>query len=250
MNAALCQGPGHDGNPCGRPAKYKLRTLCKTHYEQLRTGRELTPIRESTRGQFTACRFVDAVTGRACQRPLSARGWCALHYDQRRHGRPLRVARSKAPNGANQGPCAYPGCAHDRRSAARGLCVSHYRRGVGQYVVDAIFQLQNGECGICQSTDPGPRGWHLDHFHGCTAEHDAGMYCKACIRGLLCHNCNVQGVAWYESIRGRLAAVPVLDAWLARRIHIDGDPFTPEVLVGVRTDLTLIPRAGGEHEAA
>jgi hypothetical protein len=44
---------------------------------------------------------------------------------------------------------------------------------------DAIIAAQ-GACPTCGNTDPGPRGWHVDHCHA-----------TGKVRGILCAQCNI-----------------------------------------------------------
>lgn len=44
---------------------------------------------------------------------------------------------------------------------------------------------QGGRCAICNSTEPGKQGWHLDHSHDFKRKDPLGH------RGLLCGTCNV-----------------------------------------------------------
>lgn len=49
------------------------------------------------------------------------------------------------------------------------------------------YDRQEKKCGICSSEHPRGRGrWHIDHCHSCCEKG-----CAACVRGLLCHHCNV-----------------------------------------------------------
>jgi hypothetical protein len=45
------------------------------------------------------------------------------------------------------------------------------------------------ECGICKTTDPGEKGWCLDHDHKCCPL-GVRSGCLKCVRGILCSNCN------------------------------------------------------------
>ena len=54
------------------------------------------------------------------------------------------------------------------------------RYGVTPEIFDELFQRQGYMCGICETTDPGKRGWHLDHSHSSKS-----------VRGILCMNCNL-----------------------------------------------------------
>ena len=44
----------------------------------------------------------------------------------------------------------------------------------------ALLKSQNGKCAACERTDPGPKGWIVDH------DHKTGK-----VRGIVCHKCNV-----------------------------------------------------------
>jgi hypothetical protein len=52
---------------------------------------------------------------------------------------------------------------------------------------EALLKSQDGKCRICQTTDPGSRGWQIDHDHSCCS---GRKICGKCIRGLLCISCN------------------------------------------------------------
>ena len=54
----------------------------------------------------------------------------------------------------------------------------HYKLTINAF--DKMLDDQDGCCAICGTTEPGGRGWHVDHDHA-TGKN----------RGLLCTNCNV-----------------------------------------------------------
>ena len=62
-----------------------------------------------------------------------------------------------------------------------------------------LLASQGGVCAICSTTEPGGRGaYHVDHDHSCC---QTGAACGSCVRGLLCHGCNLMlGVA-RDSVR-------------------------------------------------
>lgn len=215
----ICSGPG-----CDRLVYAK--DLCKTHGAQARLGKALTPIRRVVRRGAGARCTLDG-----CDRPHSAQGLCGTHYDQQRKGRQMRTPRAKAPAGEYPKGCTYPGC--DVRAHVRGLCVKHYGRGVSQYVRDALLAAQDGHC-LCGSTDPSPHPtWHLDHDHTC-ALHGQDSYCLQCLRGMLCRDCNVKALSWYEAKRAvGMPPVEPLEMWIHRRIMVTGDPWTMGVQVQV-----------------
>lgn len=65
---------------CNRAAAVK--GYCQAHYQQIRNGKELTPIR--LKGGGPKCSFPK------CQRPARSRGLCATHYGQHLRGQRLR----------------------------------------------------------------------------------------------------------------------------------------------------------------
>jgi Recombination endonuclease VII len=227
-DADAVQGCSFDG--CRRPAHARWKgegPYCKTHYEQARTNKPLTPIRQIVpRGTYTECRFD------SCRRPHSSGGYCVGHYQQRQKGVPLKPLRSWVSQAEWGDVCRYGACEAPPHS--RGLCIVHYGRGISQFARDAIFALQDSRCGICGTTDPGDEGWHLDHVHECDGSHKPENYCVKCVRGLLCLNCNRHGLAWYEKNYRRNPAnpsFPLLEEWITRRIQFYGAVDSPDVKV-------------------
>jgi hypothetical protein len=62
---------------------------------------------------------------------------------------------------------------------------SRWRYGIE---LSELLEQQSGACAICYTEDPGPKGWTVDHDHNCCS---GVKTCGNCIRGVLCHNCNV-----------------------------------------------------------
>ena len=81
-----------------------------------------------------------------------------------------------------------------------GYCRTHtklrtraWRYQVAPEVIVLLLKQQQGCCAVCGSNDPGlDRDWHIDHDHSCCG---AGRSCGDCIRGLLCHKCNLM-IGW------------------------------------------------------
>ncbi|QLJ05927.1 hypothetical protein HZZ00_36255 [Streptomyces sp. NEAU-sy36] len=83
--------------------------------------------------------------------------------------------------------------------------------GLTKEAYSEIFELQLRCCAICQTPDPGPKDWHIDHDHQCCPRPRS---CGACVRGLLCASCNSSGLGWYESLPEKLKTYDVLNEYL------------------------------------
>ena len=98
---------------CNR--EIKSRGYCAGHYQQLKAGKELQPLRHfARRGQYKEYRC--SFSG--CDREASVGGLCDGHYQQKRAGKklePLRVVR----HGCSVAGCTKPHEAH-------GYCRKHY----------------------------------------------------------------------------------------------------------------------------
>lgn len=214
----LCSFPD-----CGR--RVSSLSLCKTHYEQRRTGRELKPIRQMvSRGMHTKCTFPE------CGRPHSSMGYCSSHYQQKAKGAtlsPLRGWVSQADWGT---VCRYGSC--QEKPHSRGLCIVHYGRGISQFARDAILALQGGRC-LCGTSDPGDTGWQLDHAHECNQPHKPENYCSKCVRGMLCLQCNRHAIAWYEGtykVNSDNRPIALFEQWISRRIIFQGSLDSPDII--------------------
>jgi rubredoxin len=54
------------------------------------------------------------------------------------------------------------------------------RYDMDQAEFDKLLADQDNRCGLCETPNPGPKGWHVDHDHG-----------SGEVRGILCNPCNV-----------------------------------------------------------
>lgn len=167
---------GFDG--CGRVSGGA--TYCARHRSQMLSGQELTqiPDRLSTSGPGTECLISD------CVKEAHARGMCQSHYSLWRSGRPVTSLNH---------PVACEGCGKelfrsDRRQIYCGQCrrVSIKMRSYGLTARDwyRLLQDQMNACAICGSVEP----LHIDHDHECCS---GIRSCGKCVRGLLCHSCNI-----------------------------------------------------------
>lgn len=86
-----------------------------------------------------------------------------------------------------------------------------YLYGIELAEVEALLLAQGGACALCGASEPGGRGaWHVDHDHACCPSNGTPS-CGRCVRGLLCHGCNVS-LGHYE----KLAANPNLPNYLTK----------------------------------
>lgn len=81
---------------------------------------------------------------------------------------------------------------HTRYRAANRQRMTEYARrrkyGLAPQTWDSLLAFQNNCCALCESEDSGSKWWHTDHDHRCCGGERA---CPLCIRGLLCHRCNL-----------------------------------------------------------
>ena len=62
------------------------------------------------------------------------------------------------------------------------------RYGLSLNQFDSLLAAQGAACAVCHTTEPGPRGWCVDHDHACC--HESARSCGDCVRGILCGPCN------------------------------------------------------------
>jgi Recombination endonuclease VII len=83
----------------------------------------------------------------------------------------------------------------------------NYRRQESQWTLyrltwedyQEILAKQNQLCAICHKPfADNPRLIHVDHKHGCEHEGKGQKSCRDCVRGILCHRCNIF-VGWIET---------------------------------------------------
>jgi len=73
------------------------------------------------------------------------------------------------------------------KSPANLLRKRAYTYGITVEYLQAM--LERGVCDACGTTEPGPKGWCVDHDHACC--NDLLRACGNCVRGLLCSPCNL-----------------------------------------------------------
>jgi hypothetical protein len=158
---------------------------CAPHRRQLREVGVLTHIlgrheRERITGPGTTCVIAD------CARQVHANGMCQAHYSLGKKGRDV-IALSV--------PISCEGCNQDlvRSDYRQQYCsnckrISYKMRRYGLTARDWFRMLdkQRGACAICLT--PNIERFHVDHDHDCCPGERS---CGECVRGLLCHACNV-----------------------------------------------------------
>lgn len=76
-------------------------------------------------------------------------------------------------------------------SQASSACISarskiwHYGLQPEQFL--ELLNSQDGLCALCETDQPGSKGWVVDHDHNCCS---GVRSCGRCIRAILCSNCN------------------------------------------------------------
>ncbi|AYD82247.1 endonuclease VII [Mycobacterium phage Wamburgrxpress] len=134
-----------------------------------------------------------------CDRAYSAKGYCAVHYNRAKKGKPLD-APIRAWN-RNRGTCPVDECG--KPATHKGCCQVHYQLGrnggnwrfralrrhnmtAERYA--AMLDSQGGGCAMCGGPNQNGRELCVDHDHSCCPTKDRS--CGKCVRGLLCHSCN------------------------------------------------------------
>ena len=65
-----------------------------------------------------------------------------------------------------------------------------YRYGITIADFEFLFTKQGRRCGICGCSDPGPKGWVVDHVHVPGFFDLPAEIKRLYIRGILCNGCN------------------------------------------------------------
>lgn len=89
------------------------------------------------------------------------------------------------------------------------------RHGITVAQKSRIAEHQGG-CAICGHTDPGSKGWTVDHDHRCCPREKS---CPSCRRGILCGWCNKMLGAAFDRPQILLAAVDYLKRHASGTCH-------------------------------
>lgn len=179
---------------------------CNKHYKRWRKCGDPLHV-EQPKGVYEFCTVAD------CHRPHQAQGLCRSHYSRWFASgdwpeSPLGESRNSK---GIEGSCLRSGCDLPQRGS--GYCPKHYGKlkamfkyGITDYgMYDALFDIQNGCCAICQTPlDREDKHTHVDHCHK-----------HIFVRGILCRGCN-SGLGQFQDDPARLrAAADYIERFLA-----------------------------------
>jgi hypothetical protein len=74
-----------------------------------------------------------------------------------------------------------------RKKSNRKYRISSY--GLTQELFDLLLEAQQSACGMCHERFEERQLIHVDHDHACCQRKNRS--CGECVRGLLCHACNI-----------------------------------------------------------
>lgn len=152
MTAKTCTFQGCDKVHYGKG-------LCNSHWQQVRQGRSLAPLRR----QVTPARR-DELGRKWCK---GCSEWLSEDLFYRHTGTSDRLT---------------PEC-------SRCICVrqaeTRFKLEPGTYL--AMLEAQGGVCAVCGGSGTGGKQLSVDHDHSCCAGKHG---CGKCVRYLLCGNCN------------------------------------------------------------
>jgi len=144
-----------------------------------------------------------------CGRKHEARGLCQAHYARFRRGEGFQLSRRRNGSPAKRNERGQKECGVCLRwlpidvysinramtDGLSNLCRDCHRerqrawtQGLTLQVVRTLMTA--AACSACGSTEAGGKNnqWHIDHDHSCCPALPA---CGECVRGILCHNCNI-----------------------------------------------------------
>ncbi|MFD8391173.1 endonuclease domain-containing protein [Streptomyces sp. NPDC059680] len=130
---------------------------------------------------------------------MQASGFGICYECERR----LSIDRFRTSGNGLSGICAE--CQNNRTRLKR------FKLSASEY--ENLLHSQGNTCAICRRPDPGGKygEWHVDHDHNCCP---SGTTCGNCVRGILCSECNIRGIAWYEALPADLQTFELLNNYL------------------------------------
>lgn len=128
----------------------------------------------------------------------------------RRPKRPEKASQSSLltkarPNVVRTDVAGEPPEAEKRRVRDAALWTT-YRIRLDEF--ELMLAAQGGVCAICGASEPGAVNWHVDHDHACCS---GRRTCGKCVRGVLCHSCNITVTktlnipGWWDAAQAYLA---------------------------------------------
>jgi hypothetical protein len=103
------------------------------------------------------------------------------------HGGPCKTAEVMERNRQYSRTHPHRESPDSRRLSNRKYRISSY--GLTQEYFSQILAAQYNACGMCHEPFEEGQRIHVDHDHACCR--GKGRSCGKCIRGLLCHACNI-----------------------------------------------------------
>ena len=103
------------------------------------------------------------------------------------HGGPCKTAENMDRNRLYNRDHPHRESPESRKKSNRKYRISSY--GLTQELFDLLLQAQQNACGMCHQPFEEGQLIHVDHDHGCCRRRNRS--CGECIRGLLCHSCNI-----------------------------------------------------------
>src|SRR5438034_1376184 len=103
------------------------------------------------------------------------------------HGGPCMTAENMALRRAYRLNNPHPESPESRKKSNRKYRISSY--GLSQEQFDRLLAAQQHTCGMCHEPFQEGQLIHVDHDHACCQRKNRS--CGECVRGLLCHACNI-----------------------------------------------------------
>jgi hypothetical protein len=103
------------------------------------------------------------------------------------HGGPCKTAETTERNRLYNRDHPHPQSPESRKKSNRKYRIASY--GLTQDQFNRLLDVQQRACGMCHEPFEDGQLIHVDHDHACCRLKNRS--CGKCIRGLLCHTCNI-----------------------------------------------------------
>lgn len=217
-----------EGVRCDRTVYNKSQQLCNAHNLQRLRGQEYKSVRIR---KLIREYMSDDCSVEGCEHPAQSRDMCSAHYWQlMKKGKVTALYEGRRPNGAtlerdNEGRKLCSNCrqwldegefggssrtldglrmecrtcrATDIRLKNQNKPLSEKREswlrrryGKTPKWFDETLAVQGNACACCGNSEPGKKGWQIDHDHSCCDVPQGRKICGKCIRGIVCSRCNL-----------------------------------------------------------